>query len=882
MEISGLATSIVGLKKEISELQSQLKGLTQGTKEYTDATNQLAQKEKDLASAQADMKQQLNESFGWTQKNTEANKEQTKTVNENINVLRQMRAEQKEIISQMAQLNLANKQGSEEYLKLAARAGKLRDAIDDASRDVRDFADDTKTMTDVLEGVKFGAAAFGAVSSGLSMLGVNGAKTEKILKTFAQTQQLLNSVQALQNTLMDKSSVVTRAYTALISKLGFAKKSVATETKAETAATVADTAAKTADTVATGAATVATKLFSAALKSIGIGLIIAAVAGLVEGLVWLNEKFNIVGKTIDGLKKGFQAVTDWLGFTSEAERKAAAEAEATAKKNKKLKASYDEVMKSAKSSMHSNDELVAKLVKYDKTIKDTTKSDKERLDAMRKVNQETGKEVFNLKDKQKALNNCGGAIEAYIKNMYTEMQVQALLAKAAHDYVNIIMLEANVKKAAAAGKDAPETKKQIANHKANIENYQKEAAELAKNIKIYKDYTTATSHATAATHEHTKSISEQDKQLQNIKKHRQELIDILKARVEADLEADFKLDITIKNKQEIKDSIKKQFEALFSDYNVMDEVFKNAEKSSKNIKERGELSKQLGGFSEDQISVAKENDKYKNAQAAVDAHLSYLRSKKDEAKKLYDQIASVPNQDPEVVAAALAQYQTTLDAYNNATAESTTKMQKTLVDILEDTSDKTSEEKKKWFSKKDLTTEEIIRGAQEAADGIASTLNTVADIKEKQIEQDVKNGKISEEQAKKEFEKVKALKVSTAVIDMLNGVVSAVSTAQSMGPIMGPILAAINSAAVIAAGTQNIKAIKATEFGGDGGGSTATVVPQAQPILDENRDLLDMSALSTAVNTGQSANTDTRVYVTEKDITDTQNKVKVAEQNSKF
>lgn len=46
MEISGLATSIVGLKKEISELQSQLKGLTQGTKEYTDATNQLAQKRK--------------------------------------------------------------------------------------------------------------------------------------------------------------------------------------------------------------------------------------------------------------------------------------------------------------------------------------------------------------------------------------------------------------------------------------------------------------------------------------------------------------------------------------------------------------------------------------------------------------------------------------------------------------------------------------------------------------------------------------------------------------------------------------------------------------------------------------------------------------------
>lgn len=884
MEISTLATTITGLKKEVDDLKNSLKGVNTESEKYKSVSDQIAAKDKEILQLKQQLKQQLQENFSATKKNADANNDYSKSVDDNIKSLKELRGEQKQITEALANMNLAGQQGSEEYLNLAKRAGELRDAISDARRDINDFADDTRGMTNALESVKFGAAAFGAVSAGLSMLGVNGEKTDKIIRQFAQTQQLLNSVQALQNTLMDKSSVVTKAYTAVMTKLGLLKKEEATATKATTAATTADTAAKTADTVATTGATVATRAFGAALKAIGIGLIIAAIAGLVEGLVWLNEKFNIVGKTIDALKKGFQAVTDWLGFTSEAERKAEAQAAATAEKNKKLKESYDEVMKGAQSAMHGNDELIAKLIKYDKTIKDTTKSDKERLDAMRKVNQETGKEVFNLKDKQKALNNCGGAIQAYIKNMYTEMQVQALLAKAAHDYVNILMLEANVKKAAAAGKDAPETKKQIENHKQNIEMYQKEAAELAKGIKTYKDYTTATSHATTATQEHTKSISEQDKQLQNIKKHRQELIDILKARVEADLEADFNLDITIKNKQELKDSIKKQFEDLFSDYNVMDEIFKNAEKTSKGIKERGELSKQLGGFSDEEISTAKESDKYKNAQAAMDAHLDYLRSKRDEAKQLYEQLTSVPNQDPAVAAAALEQYQKTLDQYSDAAAGSTTQMNKTLLEILGKGSEDIGEEKKKWFSKKDLTTDDIVNATQEMMAGVGDVLSTVADMKEKSIEQDVKNGKISEEQAKKEFKKVKALKISTAIIDMLNGVVSAVSGAQSLGPILGPIMAAINSAAVITAGTQNIKQIKSTEFGDEGGTSGAAVVQAASPILDENRDITALSGITTAINTAATANAggDTKVYVTEQDITDTQNKVKVREQNNKW
>lgn len=887
MEISTLATTITGLKKEVDELKNSLKGVNTESEKYKSVSDQIAAKDKEILQLKQQLKQQLQENFSATKNNADANNEFTKSVEDTNNAFKDMRKALMENKGELLELQKAYEAGQiglDEFKEKIKGAGGLKDEMDDLNNYIRKFSSDTLALDQTLEGLQFGVATFGAVSGAMSALGLNTASTEKILKTFAVTQQLLNSLQVIQTQLMDKTTLAHKAYHSVLKLLGIEQKANTVATKADAAASTADAAAKTAQAAATGTATIATKAFGVALKGIGIGLIISLIAGLVEGLVWLNEKFNIVGKTIDALKSGFQAVTDWLGFTSEAERKAEAQAAATAEKNKKLKESYDEVMKGAQSAMHGNDELIAKLIKYDKTIKDTTKSDNERLDAMRKVNQETGKEVFNLKDKQKALNNCGGAIQAYIKNMYTEMQVQTLLAKAAHDYVNILMLEANVKKAAAAGKDAPETKKQIENHKQNIEMYQKEAAELAKGIKTYKDYTTSTSHATTATQEHTKSISEQDKQLQNIKKHRQELIDILKARVEADLDADFNLDITIKNKQELKDSIKKQFEDLFSDYNVMDEIFKNAEKTSKGIKERGELSKQLGGFSDEEISTAKESDKYKNAQAAMDAHLDYLRSKRDEAKQLYEQLTSVPNQDPALAAAALEQYQKTLDQYSDAAAGSTTQMNKTLLEILGKGSEDIGEEKKKWFSKKDLTTDDIVNATQEMMAGVGDVLSTVADMKEKSIEQDVKNGKISEEQAKKEFKKVKALKISTAIIDMLNGVVSAVSGAQSLGPILGPIMAAINSAAVITAGTQNIKQIKSTEFGDEGGTGGAAVVQAASPILDENRDITALSGITTAINTAATANAggDTKVYVTEQDITDTQNKVKVREQNNKW
>ena len=85
-----------------------------------------------------------------------------------------------------------------------------------------------------------------------------------------------------------------------------------------------------------------------------------------------------------------------------------------------------------------------------------------------------------------------------------------------------------------------------------------------------------------------------------------------------------------------------------------------------------------------------------------------------------------------------------------------------------------------------LTKEEHIMGMMAVADATSGLMSALADM----YESDEKN---SEKNAKK----IKALRIASATIDMLNGAVMAYSTAQTLGPPQGPIIGAINAAAVV-------------------------------------------------------------------------------------
>ena len=168
------------------------------------------------------------------------------------------------------------------------------------------------------------------------------------------------------------------------------------------------------------------------------------------------------------------------------------------------------------------------------------------------------------------------------------------------------------------------------------------------------------------------------------------------------------------------------------------------------------------------------------------------------------------------------------------------------------------------------------------AQSIGDLMSTISDIWSDSIKERVKNGKLTEEQAKKEFENNKKMQIASAIISGLAGVAMAISTAMSLGFPMGPIVGAINSAMVIATTAAQVAKIKSTSF--DGGGSmgsgpdTASATPtQAAMAYTPNYTTnvtgeSDTVNLAGAITDGQRSQ---RVYVVESDITEAQNRNKV-------
>ena len=187
--------------------------------------------------------------------------------------------------------------------------------------------------------------------------------------------------------------------------------------------------------------------------------------------------------------------------------------------------------------------------------------------------------------------------------------------------------------------------------------------------------------------------------------------------------------------------------------------------------------------------------------------------------------------------------------------------------------------------------QDLVNTYSQVAQGIGELMNNVAEIWQDSIKERVKNGKITEEQGKKEFENTKKLQIAAAIVNGLAGVAMAVSTAMSLGPIAGPIMAAVNSALVITTTAMQIAKIKSTSF--DGGGSSsvggdiaaavATPTPAAVAYTPQySTNVTGQSEtvnLANAVNEGQR---DQRVYVVESDINEAGKRVQVRESESTF
>lgn len=133
---------------------------------------------------------------------------------------------------------------------------------------------------------------------------------------------------------------------------------------------------------------------------------------------------------------------------------------------------------------------------------------------------------------------------------------------------------------------------------------------------------------------------------------------------------------------------------------------------------------------------------------------------------------------------------------------------------------------------------------------------------------------------KEGFESSKKFQIAGATMSMLAGIASAWASSMQLGPILGPILGASLSAMMLATGIAQIDKIKKTQFGGSGSTSGSSATPNAGAVSSVIAPVQYTQDVQGASIEG--AIKDTRVYVTEQDISSTQKKVDVAESEARF
>lgn len=218
-----------------------------------EGANQFVQETQKAATAE----EQLNQAI----------KENTTVQDQNAKKTISARQELKNLREELIQLARQGKVNTEEYKRLRDQAGQLADAIGDASAEIKQAGSDTRGLDKALRAATVLTGAFTAVQGATALFGKESENLQKALLKVQGALSILNGLQAVQEELTRKDSIITG--TLAKAKLAYA--------------------------AAVGTATGATKAFRLALLSIGIGAVVVAIGALIAN--WDKLKNAILGST---------------------------------------------------------------------------------------------------------------------------------------------------------------------------------------------------------------------------------------------------------------------------------------------------------------------------------------------------------------------------------------------------------------------------------------------------------------------------------------------------------------------------------------------------------------------------------------------------------
>jgi hypothetical protein len=276
--------------------------------------------------------------------------------------------------------------GSARFEELSAKAGQLRDQIQDTNAVI------TATAGNVTENfgralgntVQLGVAGFQGLMAAQTLFGV---ENEDLQKTLAQMGALLNLSQAIETFggLGDKLVEIKAGFTPILTQLGFMK----TAQTGVAASTAAADAALVGESVAADGAAVSTGFFATALNALPLVAIVTALGLLVAGLI------------------------SYASASGDAEKN-------EKKRIASLKDQREEEEKARKTIAGESAEYVGLISQ----LKATNAGSKEREDLIKKINTTYGTTLKNIKDETKFQEQLNLEIANYIAYQKAKFELQ--------------------------------------------------------------------------------------------------------------------------------------------------------------------------------------------------------------------------------------------------------------------------------------------------------------------------------------------------------------------------------------------------------------------------------------------------------------------------
>jgi hypothetical protein len=185
------------------------------------------------------------------------------------------------------QIGLVFGQQSEVFQSFKDQVGEGVDSLNDIRDSIKLAASDTRQLDRLIGAATAVAGGFSIAQGAAALFGKENEDVQKALLKVQSVMAILNGLQAIQNELKNKDSILRKLSGFLI--------------KEETKGLQAQAVAQTGNAAATNSAAKATKGFGLALKSIGIGIILTLIPLASSAMDSFSRATKKVDKDLEGM-----------------------------------------------------------------------------------------------------------------------------------------------------------------------------------------------------------------------------------------------------------------------------------------------------------------------------------------------------------------------------------------------------------------------------------------------------------------------------------------------------------------------------------------------------------------------------------------------------